>query len=124
MLGQRSDFRVDSSLSAENTGQANLSSVSLQRTIDQGTSHSDSVPGFFSIGECLVSGLLLQAVQVCDRASTTGGSSISQETKDGISNPQRVVQIERGADEIEEYVVGMFLRNLPDLVGMKREGTG
>jgi hypothetical protein len=83
MLLDSSNFRIDSLDACAGGGDAaNCFRVALQGTIEESCCHSFNVTCPFSIGEGLVCGRLLKAVDVRNRAGTLSSSLIKKEVYD------------------------------------------
>lgn len=112
MLLDSCNLRVDRSLAAENTGQSNFSSVSLQSGVQQSIGLASNIASCLCVGESLIGCSLMETVQVGNLSSTGSSGCVTEKTEDGVLDIIRVVEGQVDSDAIEESVVGVFLGNL------------
>ena len=113
MLLKSSNLRVDSLDGQAGDGlQSNGSSVALEGAEEESSDQTVDITSCLGIGECLVSGSLLEAVGVCNVASSSGSGSGAKETEDGIRDLIWVVEVQDSSNCKIDISVSVLQGNL------------
>lgn len=131
MLGHRGDLGVGRlNGGAERGGRADGARVTLESAEDQCVDHGAGVAGGLGIGKGLVSGGLLEAGQIGNRACASSGGleylsvakvrvvietwtyGVTEQAEDRVLNASWVVHGQTGADRGDEGFMGVFLWDL------------
>lgn len=108
------DLWVDGSLVTADTDNTNTGSVTLKSLVRESVDHSTDVLCSFGVGEGLVSDGLVKTVGVGGGSQCVArdDGSVSEKTKDRVTELGGVAESQIYTDTVEESVVRVFLGNL------------